>query len=808
METIWQDVKYGARMLRKNPGFTVVAVLTLALGIGANSAIFSVLNAVLLKPLPYPDAGRLVFLTEWSQQVPNMSFSVENFKDVRDQNKVFDSIVAFRSQNYVLTGFQEPERLNGRQATSGLFQTLGVKPILGRGFSPEEDKVGAQKVVLLGEGFWNRRFSRDANILGKQVVLNNESYTVIGVMPSTLHGSLRLNDVWTPLLTNEEQFGGPQRRGSHPGIYVVGRMKAGVRVEQARAEVVGIAKRLAEQYPNSNSKQSMTVAPLLEAVIGDLGSALWVLMGAVFFVLLIACSNVANLLLARAAARSKEIAVRTAMGAGRKRIVRQLLTESVLLSTAGGLLGLGLAYAGVKGLVAITPTNTPRINEVTLDGWVLAFTMLLSIGTGLVFGLIPALQSSKTDTAETLKEGARGASGGVMRHQVRSALVIAEVSMSLILLVGAGLMLRSFKNILDADPGFRSERVMTASFSLPQAKYDQPAKIRQFIDQAVKKVQAIPGVDFAASTLPLLGGFQNGFVAEGQPEPQPGQMASTDVTRITPDYFHAMGMPLLRGRAFTDMDVDGQQLVCIIDETMAQTYWPGQDPLGKWIRFGSNVQNPHMTVVGVVPHVKNYGVDQESRVEIYLPVMQNTIGAATFVIRTAGDPGAVTSAVRQAVSSLDPDVPIYGARPLEEILSDSRGQRRIAAQLLATFSLLALTLAAVGIYGVMAYSVQQRTQEIGIRLALGAQKNDILKMIVGHGMILAGIGVVLGWLAAFGTSFGLTRMVATLLFKVSPADPPTFASTPLLLALVALLACYIPARRAMRVDPMVALRYE
>ncbi len=807
METIWQDIKYGARMLRQNPGFTLVAVLTLALGIGANSAIFSVLNGVLLKPLPYPEADRLVFLTEWSQQVPNMSFSVENFKDLRDQNKVFENIVAFRSQSYVLTGFQEPERLNGRQATSGLFQTLGVKPILGREFSAEEDKVGAQKVVLLGEGFWNRRFSRDPSVIGRQLLLNNESYTVIGVMPGTLHGTLRLNDVWAPLLPNEEQIGGPQRRGSHPGIYVAGRMKPGITVEQARAEVVGIAKRLAEQYP-SNAKQSMTVEPLLRAVVGDLGSALWVLMGAVAFVLLIACSNVANLLLARAAGRQKEIAVRTALGAGRARIVRQLLTESVLLSLSGGVLGLGLAYAGVKGLMAITPANTPRINEVQLDGWVLAFTMVLSFGTGLVFGLVPALQSSRTDTAETLKEGGRGTSGSVMRHKVRSGLVIAEVSMALVLLVGAGLMLRSFMNILEADPGFRSERVMTASFSLPQAKYNEPAKIRLFLDAAVKKVQAIPGIEMAATTLPLLGGFQSGFVAEGQPEPQPGQMPSTDVTRITPDYFRVMAMPLLKGRAFTEMDTDGQQLVCIVDETMAQTYWPGQDPLGKWIRFGNNVQNPRMTIVGVVPHVKNYGVDQESRVEIYLPVMQNTFGFATFVIRTAGDPGAITSAVRQAVLSLDPDVPIYGARALDDILADSRGQRRIGAQLLAAFSLLALVLAAVGIYGVMAYAVQQRTQEIGIRLALGAQKNDILKMIVGHGMILAGIGVAIGWVAAFGTSFGLTRAVATLLFKVSPADPPTFASTPLLLLAVALLACYLPARRAMRVDPMVALRYE
>jgi len=808
MEQIWQDVKYGARMLLKSPGFTLVAVLTLALGIGANSAIFSVVNAVLLRPLPYPNADRLVFLTEWSQQVPNMSFSFEDFKDVRDQNKVFESVVASRSQGWVLTGLQETEQLNGRAASSGLFATMGIQPILGRAFTPDEDKPGGQKVVLLGEGFWTRRFARDPGVLGRQLQLDNVSYTVIGVMPGNLHRSMQLNDVWTPLMQDEGTQGGPNQRGSHPGIYLAARMKPGITVEQARAEVVGIAQRLAEQYPNSNAKQSMTVVSFLDAVVGDLRSALWVLLGAVVFVLLIACSNVANLLLARAAARQKEIAVRTALGAGRRRIIRQLLTESVLLSVVGGVLGMALAYGGVRALVAITPANTPRMDEVRLDGAVLAFTMLLSIGTGLVFGLFPALQSSKSDTAETLKEGGRGASAGVARHRVRSALVIAEVSMALVLLVGAGLMLRSFMQILDADPGFNPERVMTASFSLPDAKYSDPAKARLFIDSVVKKVQAIPGVDSAATTLPLLGGFQNGFVAEGQPEPRPGQFPSTDVTRITPDYFRAMGMPIQKGRAFTDMDIAGQPLVCIVDETMVQTYWPGQDPLGKHIRFGANVQNPQMTIVGVVPHVKNYGVDQESRVEIYLPVMQNTRGFATFVIRTAGDPGAVTSAVRQALASVDPDIPLFRPRALEDILSDSRGQRRIAAQLLAAFSLLALTLAAVGIYGVMAYAVQQRTHEIGIRLALGAQKNDILKMIVGHGMILAGIGVAIGWVTAFGVSFSLSRAVSTLLFRVSSADPPTFASMPLLLAAVALLACYIPARRALRVDPMIALRYE
>jgi putative ABC transport system permease protein len=808
MGAIGQDLKYGARVLLKSPGVTVVAVLTLALGIGANSAIFSVVNAVLLKPLPYEEADRLVFLTEWSRQVPNMSFSVANFKDVRDQNRVFDGIVAFRSQNFVMTGAGEAERLAGRQATHGLFRTLRLKPVLGREFTEEEDKVGAEPVVLLGEGFWDRRFGRDPNILGRQLVLNGESYTVIGVLPTNMHGTFRLADVWTPLLRLEDQLGGPSRRGNHPGIYVAGRLKPGITVEQARTEVTGIARRLAEQYPNSNSRQSMTVEPLLKAVVGDLRPALLVLLGAVVFVLLIACSNVANLLLARATVRQREIAVRTALGAGRLRIVRQLLTESILLSVTGGVVGMLLSFAGVKGLVAITPKNTPRFNEIRVDWTVLLFTMLLSVATGLIFGLFPAVQATKPDSGEALKEGGRGASAGRGRHRVRNALVVAEVSLALVLLVGAGLMLRSFLRVLEADPGFRPEKVLTMNISLPQVKYGEPAKIRTFYQQVLERVRAIPGVEMPATTLPLLGGWQTSFMVEGQPEPPQGQMPSTDIARVSPDFHRAIGIRLLKGRYFTDQDTDGRPLVCIVDETMAQAYWPGEDALGRKLKFGRDPNSPWLTVVGVVGHVKNYGVDQESRVETYVPLMQNPNGAATLVVRTATDPTAVTAAIRKAVLSVDPEVPVYSVQPLAEILSNSRAQRRMAAQLLAVFSALALVLAAIGIYGVMSYSVTQRTHEIGIRLALGARENDIMRMVLGRGMVLTAVGVVIGMLMAFGMSISLVRATATILFRVSSTDPPTFASTPILLILVALLACYIPARRALRVEPMTALREE
>lgn len=808
MQNVLHDVKYGARMLLKSPGFTMVAVLTLALGIGANSAIFSVVNAVLLRPLPYEDSDRLVFLTEWSQQVPNMSFSVENFKDLRDQSRSFEDIVAFRSQNFVLTGETEAERLNGRQVTRGFFGTFRVKPILGRAFSAEEDRVGAERVVLLGEGFWTRRFARDPDVLGRKLFLNSEPYTVIGVLPANMHGSWRLTDVWTPMLRLEDQLGGPNRRGSHPGIYVIGRLKAGVSVERARAEVVATAQRLTEQYPNSNAKQSMTVEPLLTAVVGDLQPALLVLLGAVAFVLLIACANVANLLLARAASRQKEIAIRAALGAGRRRIIRQLLTESILLSFTGGALGVLLAVAGVKSLQAITPENTPRFNEVAVDWTVLAFTMLLSVATGLVFGLFPAIQASRPDMAETLKENGRGASAGISRHRVRSVLVVAEVSLALVLLIGAGLMLRSFMHMLEADPGFRPEKVLTMSVSLPQVKYHDPAKVRLFFQQVMEKVRAIPGVEASASTLPLLGGWQNGFTIEGKPDPLPGQMPSTDVARVTPDFHKTMGIRLVKGRYFTEHDTDGQPPVCIVDETMVQTYWPNEEPIGKRIKFGRDTQSPWMTVVGVVGHVKNYGVDQESRVETYISLMQDPIGSGTLVIRTATEPGTMTAEVRGAVMSVDPEVPIYAIRALQEILSDSRAQRRIAAQLLAVFSGLALVLAAVGIYGVMSYSVSQRMHEIAIRLALGAQKSDILKMIIGNGMVLAGIGVSIGLVLAYGLSWSMVRAAATILFRVSSTDPPTYIATPALLAAVVLLACYIPARRAIKTDPMIALRRE
>jgi putative ABC transport system permease protein len=810
METLWQDVRYGARMLARSPGFTAIALLTLAVGIGANSAIFSFVDAILLRPLPYPESDRLVFLTEWSKQVPEMSFSVANFEDLLDQNRVFESLFAVRSQDYVLTGEGEAERLAGRQVTSGFFDTLRVRPVIGRAFTPEEDRPGAERVALLGEGLWLRRFGGDPGVLGHRLVLDGEPYTVVGVLPDTLHSAFRQAEIWTSLGRLADRLGGPARRGSHPGIYVLARLAPGVDVARARTAVKGLAARLAAQYPGTNAGQSMTVEPALRTLVGPLRPALLILLGAVAFVLLIACANVANLLLARAASRQKEIAVRSALGAGRGRVVRQLLTESVLLALAGGTLGLAVAAAGMSALRAVLPDRAPRVGEVALDGTVLAFTFLVALGTGILFGLLPALQTARVDSAQTLKEGGRGGSGGPGRQRLRSFLIVSEVSLALVLLVGAGLLVKSFLRVLGADPGFEPEGTLTLTVSLPPSSYDEPAKRAAFFDRVLEGLEGIPGVRAYGSTAPLLGHWQTSFTVEGQPEALPGQAPSTDITRVSPGLVRAMGMRLVRGRDFTARDREGRPLVCIVDETMAATYWPGEDPLGRRLRLGSGKDNdkPWLTVVGVVAHVKNYGVDHDSRVETFVPYRQDPLSFATLVVRTPGDPAALAGAVRGVVRSVDPDVPVFSVRPLADVVADEHVAKRVAAQLLGAFAVLALLLAAIGIYGVMSWAVTQRTREIGVRVALGAGRADILRMVLAHGMRLAGVGLAVGLGLAFALARGLGHVLGTLLFGVSPTDPPTFSAVPVLLAAVALLACLLPARRALRVDPVRALHYE
>jgi len=812
MEELWRDVRFAARTLRQSPGFTLVAVATLALGIGANTAIFSVINAILLRPLPYPEADRLVFLTEWSEQVPEMSFSVANLKDVRDQNQVFESIVGFNGANFILSAgagtggsSNQPERVSGRQVTSGMFKTLGKQPILGRAFGPDEEKAGAPGVALLGEGFWERRFARDPGVVGQKLVLSGDAFTVIGVMPKTMHTSWRNTEIFTPLLRLEDRIGGEDNRGNHPGIYVMGRMKPGVDVTKARADVKGIAARLAEKYPNSNAKQSMTVEPLQEAIVGDMRPALMLLLGAVGFVLLIACANVANLLLARAADRQREIAVRLALGARRARVLRQLLTESVLLSLFGAVAGVLLGYLGLQALLASLPANVPRVDEVKIDVVVLAVTAALAVVTGLAFGIVPAWRALSTKLHEPLKEAGRG-SVGPGQHRVRNGLVIAEVSMALVLLVGAGLMLRSFYRVLHADAGFRSEGLVIANVALPQTGYSEPAKRAALFERVLAELKSQPGVKSAAATLPLLGGWQSGFSVEGKPEPPPGQRPSADIARVSTDYFSVMGIRVLEGRVFEERDRDGAPTVCIVDQRLAETHWPGESPLGKRLKFGplDSKDNPWMEVVGQVAHVKNYGVDEDSRVELYLPYLQNTGSGFSLVVKTDNAAGVAAASMRAAMRAANPDIPLYQLRTLDELVAERSAQRRLAAQLITVFATVALVLAAVGIYGVMSYAVAQRTQEIGIRMALGAGEESILQMVLKNGAVLALAGVAIGLVAAFG----LARLISALLFQTSAADPPTFSLVPVLLLVVALLACYLPARRAARVDPMVALRYE
>ena len=808
MFTLLQDLRFAVRTLTKKPAFAIVAMLTLALGIGANTAIFSVINAVLLKPLPYPQPDRLVFLSEASEQIPGMSIAMANFNDWRAQNTVFESIVAYQNNDAVMSGRGEPERLRLRRITAGFMPTLQTEILLGRTLAPDDDKVGAARVVILGEGFWERRFGRDPSIVGQSLTIDSEPYTVIGVFSSRLHGSVRQTDLFTSLWRYEDKFGGEANRGSHPGIYAYARLKAGVTVAQAQAEMRDIALRLDQLHPQSNGKDTVTVQPLLDAIVEDVRPSLLVLMAAVGFVLLIACANIANLQLARATERYREVAVRMALGAGRARLIRQLLTENVLLALGGGIFGVLLGVWLTATLVHSTPTGVPRLNEVALDRSVLAFSIVLSIFTGILFGIFPALQASRANVNEALKEGSRSGSAGASRASVRNILVAAEVAISLVLLVGAGLMTRSLWNVVQADGGISPAHVLTARYTLADNTYADEAKRRAFIAQLTAKVQAIPGVELAGIKNPLFGGNQTAFIVEGQPIPKPGEFPSVDFGRVTPDALQALGIRLLQGRFFDAHDNESGQKVCIIDETFAKKYFPSGEALGKRISLNGvpppGQPIPWITIVGVVGHVKNYGIDQPSRVEAYVPFPQAPGFTGTVVVRSAGDPSLAIAGIRSAIRSLDPDLPVFDVRPLPDIVADTTASRRLAVTLIGSFAALALLLAAVGIYGVISYLVTQRRQEIGIRIALGATSSNILSLVLSQGARLALYGIVCGLAGAFA----LTRLISTILFQVGSFDALTFATGVVLLAAIVLLACWLPARRATRIDPLVALRYE
>jgi putative ABC transport system permease protein len=808
MFTLIQDLRFAFRTLAKKPAFTLVAILTLALGIGANTAIFSVINAVLLKPLPYPQADRLVFLSEASEQIPNMSIAMANFNDWRTQNTVFESMGAYQNNDAVLSGRGEPERLRLRRVSAGFTPTLQPEVLVGRSLTPDDDKVGAARVVVLGEGFWERRFGRDPSIVGQDLTIDSEPYTVVGVFSSRFHGTLRQTDLFTSLWSLEDKLGGEANRGNHPGIYAYARLKPGVTVAKAQSEMKSIAQRIDQLHPDSNGNDTVTVQPLLDAIVEDVRPSLLVLMAAVGFVLLIACANIANLQLARATERYREIAVRMALGAGRARLIRQLLTENILLAIAGGVFGIVVGVWLTSALVRATPTGVPRLNEVALDRYVLSFSVVLSILTGIFFGIFPALQASRANVNEALKEGSRSGSTGAHRASLRDILVAAEVAVSLILLVGAGLMTRSLWNVVQADGGISPAHVLTARFSLPNNSYADEAKRRSFVDQLSQRVQSIPGVELAGIKNPLFGGNQTAFLVEGQPVPKPGSFPSVDFGRVTPDALKALGIRLLEGRFFDAHDNESGQKVCIIDETLARHYFANESPVGKRISLNGigtpGKPIPWTTIVGVVGHVKNYGIDQPSRVEAYVPFPQVPAFGGTVVLRAAGDPTAAVAGIRAAVHSLDPDLPVFDVRPLPDIVSDASAPRRLAVTLIGSFAALALLLAAVGVYGVISYLVTQRRQEIGIRIALGATAENVLSLILRKGARLAAFGVGVGLLG----SFALTRLISSLLFKVSAFDVATFSIGIVVLVTLVLLACWLPARRATRIDPLVALRYE
>jgi predicted permease len=803
----FQDLRYAARMLRKSPGFTAIAVLTLALGIGANTAIFSVVNSVLLQQLPFPNSSRVMIL----HRGEDGSIPYPEYQDLQAQNQSFDPIALWRRDSFNLTGSGDAERIPVRMISANFFSILGMQPLAGRMFHADEDRQGAAPVALLSEGLWRRKFAADNNVLGKIISLSGHDYTIIGIMPELKFFSK--SDVYLAV----GQWAQPSfyRRGSGFGTIAIGRLKPGVSLVQARADLARVANNLAAAYPKEDTGLKFSATSMRESRVGELRQTLLLLFGAVGFVLLITCVNVANLLLARANSRRREIAVRIAMGAGRFRMIRQLLTETVLLATLGGAFGLLLATWGTRAILSVAPAGVVTTSGAALDARVLIFTLLISMLTGIFFGILPALKTSHPDLQKTLKEGGRGSTGGHQR--VQSLLIVPEVALAMVLLVGAGLMIRSLTGIWAVDPGFDPHNLLTFSISLSPTKATNGPKIRMMYSQLFDGLETLPGVESAAvnfGNLPLTGDSDISFWREDQKRPDSeSQMPDAMWYAVSPEYISAMKIPLLRGRFFNPRDVETAPAIAVIDERMARKLFPNEDPLGKQLHltfFDEVVQ-----IVGIVGDVKHNGLaasaDDESQCQLYMPFRQvpdalmpllgNNVST---VLRTAVPPLQLVSAVRQQVKAADDQQVMYGETSMDEILAGSLSFRLFSMLLMGVFAALALLLACVGIYGVISYLAGQRTHEIGIRMALGAQPRDVLRLVLARGMLLQLLGVAAG----IGIALPLMRLLTSMLFSVKPSDPLTFAGVALILIVVGLLACYIPARRASRVDPLVALRYD
>jgi putative ABC transport system permease protein len=803
MRTLWRDLRFGARMLLKKPGFSLIVLLTLGLGIGANTAIFSVVNAVLLRALPYPQPERLVVLTEKTRQGQRMGVAYPNYQDWRERAQSFTEMAGFRGALLNLTGVEKPARLNGRQVNWNFFRMLGVQPQLGRLFIQDDDREAAARTTVLSHALWQEKFGADPAITGKAISLDGNSYTVIGVMPPGFE-FFQNDDLFIPLGVSIRPV--DRGRENHGGLNVLAKLKDGVGLEQASAEMDTLAAQFERAYPNTNSGVGALTYRLIDRYTSDVSQALWVLLAAVGVVLLIACVNVANLLLARAAERQKEMAIRLALGAGRWRVIRQLLIESLLLGALGGLTGLLLGVWMLAGLLKFTPDGIARLGETRLDATVLLFTLGVSLLTGLLFGVLPAWQSARHDPHAALKEGGR-AGAGAGRERMRKGLFIAEVGLSLVLLVAAGLMLRTVHRLTQVDPGFATENLLTMLVNLPQNAYDEP-RLQAFYNESIARIESLPGVRAAGLTLslPIYGSNWNSFfIVADKPAPSRADLPFSAFIPVSASYFKAMGIRLLKGRVFTEADTAGKPSVTVVNETLAARMWPGADPIGKRIKQGwPEDQNPWREVIGVVADVKLNGVDSDTPLQSYSPLAQESSRFLGMVVRVSGDPLSFAATVERTIHSLDKDLPVFSVYSMDQLLGNAIAWQRLTMVLLLCFAVLALMLAAVGIYGVISYSVNMRAYEIGVRIALGASAGDVLWLIVGQGMRLTLVGVALGLVA----SVALTRWMKALLFGVGATDPLTFTMVALLLTFIALLACWIPARRATKVEPTVALRCE